>query len=257
VKLAIAGKGGSGKTTIAGTLARLAARRGVDVVAIDADLNPNLALILGVEPGAVDRVIPLPDDVAEHRKVDGAHVVELIRPVEDLVLEYGVDCPDKVRLLLMGRPHRAGMGCMCGNHATVRGVLNQLPADGSLVVVDLEASPEHLTRSTPEGAHLLLIVAEAWFRSLETARRYAVLARDLGIGRVAVVANKVRGADEAQVVEAFCDRHGMEVLGAIPYDEGLGVAERMGMAPIDHDPTGPAVAATDRLVDSVLASAPR
>lgn len=256
MKLAIAGKGGAGKTTIAGTLARLAARRGIDVVAIDADLNPNLALTLGVDPGAMDRLTPLPDDVAEHRKVDGARVVELTRPVEDLVLEYGVDCPDKVRLVLMGRPRQAGTGCMCGNHATVRGVLNQLPADGALVVVDMEASPEHLTRSTPEGADLLLIVAEAWFRSLETARRYAVLARDLGVGRVAVVANKVRGDDDAQVVEAFCDRHGMEVLGAIPYDERLGDAERMGKAPVD-DPAAPAVAAIDRLVDSILAPALR
>lgn len=256
MKLAIAGKGGAGKTTIAGTLARLAARRGIDVVAIDADLNPNLALTLGVDPGAMDRLTPLPDDVAEHRKVDGARVVELTRPVEDLVLEYGVDCPDKVRLVLMGRPRQAGTGCMCGNHATVRGVLNQLPADGALVVVDMEASPEHLTRSTPEGADLLLIVAEAWFRSLETARRYAVLARDLGVGRVAVVANKVRGGDDAQVVEAFCDRHGMEVLGAIPYDERLGDAERMGKAPVD-DPAAPAVAAIDRLVDSILAPALR
>ena len=146
---------------------------------------------------------------------------------------------------------------MCGNHATVRGVLNQLPTDGTLVVVDLEASPEHLTRSTPEGADLLLIVAEAWFRSLETARRYAVLARDLGIGRVAVVANKVLGGDDVVVVESFCDRHSMEVLGAIPYDERLGDAERMGKAPVDHDPAAPAVAAIDQLVDSVLAPPPR
>jgi Mrp family chromosome partitioning ATPase len=110
VKLAIAGKGGSGKTTVAGTMARLAAARGVEVLAIDADLNPNLAFVLGMRPEALDRVTPLPDDLLRHRSVDGRDVLELVRPAEELVSSYGVDCLDRVRLLLMGRPHQAGVG---------------------------------------------------------------------------------------------------------------------------------------------------
>jgi CO dehydrogenase maturation factor len=110
VKLAIAGKGGSGKTTVAGTMARLAAGRGVDVLAIDADLNPNLALVLGMRPEALDRVIPLPDDLLQHRSVDGKTVLELVTPAEELLVTYGVDGADKVRLLLMGRPQQAGVG---------------------------------------------------------------------------------------------------------------------------------------------------
>jgi CO dehydrogenase maturation factor len=110
VKIAIAGKGGSGKTTIAGTLARLAAGRGTDVLAIDADLNPNLALTLGIQPDRLDRITPLPHGLLEHREVEGQPVLRLSRPVEELVLEYGIDCPGKVRLLLMGRPYQAGVG---------------------------------------------------------------------------------------------------------------------------------------------------
>jgi CO dehydrogenase maturation factor len=110
VKLAIAGKGGSGKTTVAGTMARLAAGRGVDVLAVDADLNPNLALVLGMRPEALDRVTPLPDDLLQHRSVDGKTVLKLATPAEELLVTYGVDCADKVRLLLMGRPHQAGVG---------------------------------------------------------------------------------------------------------------------------------------------------
>ncbi|HEY2959604.1 MAG TPA: AAA family ATPase [Actinomycetota bacterium] len=110
MKLAIAGKGGSGKTTVAGTMARLAAARGVEVLAIDADLNPNLAFVLGMRPEALDRVSPLPDDLLRHRLVDGRDVLELVTPAEELVSTYGVDCLDRVRLLLMGRPHQAGVG---------------------------------------------------------------------------------------------------------------------------------------------------
>lgn len=109
MKVAIAGKGGSGKTTVAGTMARLAAGRGIDVLAVDADLNPNLALVLGLRPEALDAVTPLPHDLLQHRRVGGETVLRLSRPAEELVLEYGADCPGKVRLLLMGRP-QAGIG---------------------------------------------------------------------------------------------------------------------------------------------------
>ena len=109
MKVAIAGKGGSGKTTVAGTMARLAASRGIDVLAVDADLNPNLALVLGLRPEALDAVTPLPHDLLQHRRVGDETVLRLSRPAEELVLEYDADCPGKVRLLLMGRP-QAGIG---------------------------------------------------------------------------------------------------------------------------------------------------
>ena len=109
VKVAIAGKGGSGKTTVAGTMARLAAGRGIDVLAVDADLNPNLALVLGMRPDLLDAVTPLPHDLLQHRRLGDETVLRLSRPAEELVLGYGVDCPGKVRLLVMGRP-QAGVG---------------------------------------------------------------------------------------------------------------------------------------------------
>lgn len=131
-------------------------------------------------------------------------------------------------------------------------MLRELPADDLLVVVDMEASPEHLARSTAEAVDLMLVVAEPYFRSLETARRSITLAVDLDIPRVAVVANKLRDADDQEVVEAFCARHGMEVFATVPYDDTLGVAERTGTAPVDHDADAPSVGAIDRLVDRVL-----
>ena len=131
-------------------------------------------------------------------------------------------------------------------------MLRELPADDLLVVVDMEASPEHLARSTAEAVDLMLVVAEPYFRSLETARRSITLAADLDIPRVAMVANKLRDADDQEVVEAFCARHGMEVFTTVPYDDTLGVADRTGTAPVDRDADAPSVGAIDRLVDRVL-----
>jgi CO dehydrogenase maturation factor len=131
-------------------------------------------------------------------------------------------------------------------------VLRELPADDLLVVVDMEASPEHLARSTAEAVDLMLVVAEPWFRSLETARRSVALAVDLGIPRVAVVANKLRDAGDREAVEAFCARHGIELFATVPYDDALGDAERTGAASVDHDADAPSVDAIDRLVDRVL-----
>src|SRR5919199_4326030 len=113
----------------------------------------------------------------------------------------------------------------------------------------MEASPEHLARSTAEAVDLMLVVAEPYFRSLETARRSVALAADLGIPKVTVVANKLRDAGDRDAVEAFCARHGMELAGAVPYDEGLADAERAGAAP---GRAGPAVRAIGLLLDRVL-----
>jgi CO dehydrogenase maturation factor len=252
MKLAIAGKGGSGKTTTSGILARLVARRGVEVLAIDADLNPNLGQVLGLAPDSADHARQLPLDVV--RRLPGKPPqLELTTPAEDLVLEYGVDCPDKVRLLVMAEPHRAATGCMCSSHETVRVLLRELSAAGRLVIADMEASPEHLTRATPEAADVLLVVAEPYFRSLEAARRQAWLAHDLGIEKIAVVANKVRDSRDHDAISAFCEHHNLQLLGLVPADATLGEADRAGVAPVDFDPGALSVAAIDRLADHILA----
>ncbi len=251
MKLAVAGKGGSGKTTIAGILARVIARRGVDVLAIDADLNPNLASILGLGPDA-SQVRQLPLHVVKRQERGSGARLELTTPAEELVLDYGVDCPDKVRLVCMAEPHQAATGCMCSSHEAIRVLLRDLSAEGRLIIADMEASPEHLTRATPEAADVLLAVAEPYFRSLEATRRQAWLARDLGIARIAVVANKVRDSWDADAIAAFCDRHELELLGSVPYDGTLGEADRVNVSPVDHDAQAAAVVAVSHLADRLL-----
>ena len=252
MKLAVAGKGGSGKTTVSGILARLVARRGIDVLAIDADLNPNLAVMLGLGPDELGRVRQLPLDLVRRRGAGNDARLELTIPAEELVLDYATDCPDKVRLLCMAEPNKAGTGCMCSSHEAVRVLLRELAPAGRFVIADMEASPEHLTRATPESVDALLTVTEPYFRSLETARRQAWLARDLGIAKIGVVANKVRDSRDAEATAAFCGHHDLEMIGSVPYDATLGDADRAGVAPVDHDPKAPSIGAVSHLADRLL-----
>jgi CO dehydrogenase maturation factor len=110
MKVSIAGKGGSGKTTISGTFARIVGRSGRPVLAVDGDSNPNLALTLGLDRGSFDLVTPLPHGLMEHRRVDGRTELTLSRPVEEVTREFAVECPDGVRLVVVGAPAGAGKG---------------------------------------------------------------------------------------------------------------------------------------------------
>lgn len=111
MKIAVAGKGGSGKTTIAGTLARVMAGRGYRIVAVDDDSNPNLALTVGLPPEATATLPPLPRDLlVEGVGPDGAKRLELAVPVEELIERFGVRVQDNLTLIVMGQPAHGGSG---------------------------------------------------------------------------------------------------------------------------------------------------
>lgn len=110
MRIAIAGKGGTGKTTIAGTLARILARRGREVLAVDADTNPNLAVTLGAGPQASD-ILGLPRNLMTRQaQPDGSSKVVFAADPEDVLREYGVTGPDGVRLVVMGKVGHGGAG---------------------------------------------------------------------------------------------------------------------------------------------------
>lgn len=139
---------------------------------------------------------------------------------------------------------------MCRAHATVRGLLGEIMEKSSIgreVVVDMEAGLEHLSRGTVRHIDRLLIVMEPYFRSLETGRRTAELARELGIPRIEAVANKLRDDDDRAALRAYCEANGIDVAVEVPYDESLRDAERAGQAPLDHDPGAPAIEAVRAL----------
>jgi CO dehydrogenase maturation factor len=135
----------------------------------------------------------------------------------------------------------------------VRGVLNGLVAETSrTTIVDLEAGLEHLSRGTARHVDTLLIVGEPYFKSLETASRSFALARDLGIRRIRLVANKVRTPRDEATVRDYAGRHGLPVEGVVPFDDAVIAADERGAALIEYQPAAPSVAAIRRLADGVL-----
>lgn len=238
MRIAIAGKGGVGKTTIAATLARLEARAGASVLAIDGDSNPNLAFALGVHRDAFAAATFLPSSIVSRR----IHGPALAVPLDDVIRAHAIVGPDGVRVLLMGMPAHADEGCLCSAHASVSAVLSELGRlPDAVAVLDLEASPEHLSRGTARHADVLLLVTEPYYRSLETVRRLAVLARELPIPRITVVVNKVRSEGDAEAVAEFCDRHGLDLLARVPWSDDAVDADRTGRPLLDASPDSPAV----------------
>ncbi len=123
-----------------------------------------------------------------------------------------------------------------------------------MCILDTEASPEHLARGTARYADGMLAVVEPYYKSLETGRRMAVLAKDLGLERVALVANKIRDERDRAAVEEFARANDLEIAGVIPFDEELPGAEREGVAPLDRAAGSPAVAAIAELAERMVGS---
>ena len=248
MRIAVAGKGGAGKTTICATAARLLARSGCRVVAIDGDTNPNLHAAIGVD---TESVLPFLPPSLVSRRFDGPR---LAAPVDDVLEQHAARAPDGVRLVRMGMPQHADEGCMCSAHATVSALLADLgEAAGTVTLLDLEASPEHLSRGTARHADVLLLVAEPYYRSLEAVRLQASLAAETSIGRVAVVANKCRQLSDFDAIEEYCDRHGLELAGSVPWSEAVLDADAESRPLLDHAPGDAVVAALDVLFCALVA----
>ncbi|HEX2041270.1 MAG TPA: P-loop NTPase [Acidimicrobiales bacterium] len=249
LRVAVAGKGGAGKTTLSATLARLMARRGKRVVVVDGDSNPNVAVALGVDRAAAAATAPLPTSLVS-RRLDGTALKE---PVAAVVDRFGTAAPDGIRVLLMAMPSHADEGCLCSAHATVSGLLNDVGTETDVVtILDLEASPEHLSRGTTRNVDVLLLVVEPYYRSYETARRMAALAAELPIKHVGVIANKLRRPGDLEAMAEYCERHNLNLDGHLPWSDAVLDADLVGTPLYDFAPDDPVVAAVDEVADRLL-----
>lgn len=140
---------------------------------------------------------------------------------------------------------------MCAPHATVRGLMRELTGYAGPVVLDLDAGLEHLSRGTPKYVDTLLLVAEPYFKSMETASRSKALAEELGILRVLAIANKVRSPQDEEAMRGFFARAGLPLAGVIPADEMVLEADQAGRAPLDYDAASPAMVEITRLADAL------
>ncbi len=237
LKLAITGKGGVGKSTLAGTLARLMAADGRRVLAIDADPDANLASALGL-PEELRRTV---HTISEERQLieertgakarEFGQVFRLNPDVSGIAEQYGTAF-EGTHLLVLGAAQQAGGGCACPEAVLLKALVRHLVLQrDEVVILDMEAGIEHLGRGTAMGVDLSLAVVEPGQRSVETAQRIRTMARSLGIQRFAVVLNKsVSAEDRRWVAEEF----GAEsLLGIIPFDRRIGEADRRGVSLID------------------------
>jgi CO dehydrogenase maturation factor len=238
LKLAISGKGGVGKSTVAGTLARLFAADGFRVLAIDADPDANLASALGF-PSPLRRSLRT---IATERKLieerTGAKVREFgqiftLNPDVEGIAELYATHHAGVGLLVLGAAQRAGAGCACPESVLLKSLVRHLVLKrDEVVILDMEAGIEHMGRGTAMGVDLLLVVVEPGQRSVETAHHIRTMAFSLGIRRFAVVMNKSTAveADRAWMAREFGE--GI-LLGVIPFDQRIVDADRTGRSLFD------------------------
>ena len=236
MKIAIAGKGGVGKTTIAGTLARMLADDGRKVMAIDGDADANLASALGCDPEIARGITPIADMKDFIRERTGADkgyggMFQLNPKVDDIPDRFSLDV-EGVKFLVMGSLDTGGSGCLCPENIILRRFLDEvLEYRDETVILDMEAGLEHLGRGTAAAVDALIIVVEPGRRSIETANTIIKLAGDLGIPCVRLLMNKVVDEADAELLrENFAED---QILGFVSYDRNLMRLDREGKAPYD------------------------
>jgi CO dehydrogenase maturation factor len=240
MKLAISGKGGTGKTTLAGVLARVYANEGHKVLAVDADPDANLASALGFPRQIGESLTPLAEikELVEERtgvKLGSIGSFFVLNPrVDDIPDKYCVEHRG-VKLLVLGTIKGGGTGCFCPENALLKSLLRHLLLErDEVVIVDMEAGIEHLGRGTALGVDALIVVVEPGQRSLQTAASIKKLAGDLGINRVLLVGNKIRGAYDREFILSHVPPG--EMLGFISYSPLILQSDLEGKSPADVDP---------------------
>ena len=246
MKIAISGKGGVGKTTLAAMLINYFRDQGKKVLAVDADPDANLALALGVpDPESIVPLSQMREMVAERTESEPGKMggfFKLNPKVDDIPEKYARQL-DGIKLIVMGGVKKGGSGCICPESVLLRTLVTHMVLlRDEVVVMDMEAGIEHLGRATAKGVDWLIVVVEPGRRSVETALHVRQLAVDLGLQRVAVVGNKIRReADEAFLRKNLPD---LPFLGFIPFDERIIEADVKGIPPYEAVPELSEVAAT-------------
>jgi CO dehydrogenase maturation factor len=236
MKLAIAGKGGVGKTTFAASFARRRVRNGHPVIVVDADPDGNLPSALGVSHDRIPQPIAGMRELIRERTgaTDGGGMFTLNPKVDDLPSQYSIDAGG-VRLLVLGTVETGGKGCMCPEGSVLKALMQHLllrTTDD--VVLDMEAGLEHMGRASARGVDAMIVIIEPGLRSVQTAVRVQRLGTDIGIRRVFAVANKIREAGDAEVLRSALG--GIPLLGVLPYSTALVRADIEGRSADVQDP---------------------
>ena len=223
MKIAISGKGGVGKTSLAALLCTSFQLAGYRVLALDADPDANLAATLGFpDPQKIIPIVEMKDLIFERTGVQPGAMgafFKLNPRVDDIPDRFSVT-HNGIRLLAMGLIKKAGTGCYCPENAFVRELVGHLLLEeGEVVIMDMEAGIEHLGRGTTGDVDAFIIVVEPGKRSIETAERVVKLALELGVKRYFIIINKAHGEEDRAFVESFFEPE--NILGMIPYSNNI------------------------------------
>jgi CO dehydrogenase maturation factor len=226
--IAIAGKGGTGKTTVAALLIKLLSQKGL-VLAVDADPSSNLSQALGLpldDSKTVGRIREkMAEDVSKDRLSPDVAKPEYLfsKIVESLIESKGLD------LLSMGRPE--GPGCYCASNEFLRASLDKLVKDYkyNYIVMDCEAGMEHISRQTTRDVDVLLIMSDPTIKGVTTAARMKELIEELrsNAGKVGLVVNRVRGELSAEIKKVI-NESGLQIIALIPEDPDMASLEMKG-----------------------------
>jgi len=239
MKLAIGGKGGVGKTTIAASLAKAFLLKGYQVLAIDADPNATLASAFGI-PDASDitPIVKMEELIYERTGAKPGSIggiFNLNPRVDDIPERFSKTVEPGLRLMVMGAFKTGGGGCYCPENAMLKALVTHLLLDRrEVVIMDMEAGIEHLGRGTAQAVDRLIVVVEPGRRSIETAKTVRRLASDIGLRRIGVIGNKVRGPED----EEFIKRHlsDFDILGFVAHMESIRDADISCVPPYEKAP---------------------
>jgi CO dehydrogenase maturation factor len=244
--IALAGKGGTGKTTIAGMLVNYLIQNGRNpVLAVDADSNANLNEVLGLT------VTETLGNAREEMKKGVVPPGMTKNVFMEMKLEEAIVDAGDFDLVVMGQPE--GQGCYCAANTLLTGFLEKLTGNYPFVVMDNEAGMEHISRLTTRDVDVLLIVADTSRRSLQAAIRIHELASNLNIGmkRSVLVLNQAKGEPSGIALEMI-EKAGIEFAGSIPEDETLYEFDLEGKATIGLPQDNPAVQAAGAIFARIL-----
>jgi CO dehydrogenase maturation factor len=239
MKVAISGKGGVGKTTLAGVMARILAEEGRKVLAIDADPDSNLASAIGLPEEELAKLSPIAsmtsmiEERTGSKKGSFGAMFKLNPKVDDLPEEVGVTYQG-VRLLLLGCIPQGGGGCFCPENVLLKNLVRYLLVEQEeALIIDMEAGLEHLGRGSTGYVDALIIVVEPGQRAINTARQVRKLGEDLRIKRIMVVGNKITSEEDRQIIEQ--ELSDFPVLGHMSFNPMILQADREGRSPYDLD----------------------
>lgn len=255
MKFAVSGKGGVGKTTLAAAMSILLARRGIKVLAVDADPDANLAGALGLSLEEQQKIIPVSRQAELIEERTGARVKQygqifkLNPEVSDIADKYATSIGN-VALLVLGAVADGGSGCACPENVLLRTLVTDLILyKDNAVIMDMEAGVEHLGRATAGGVDSMIIVVEPGQNSIDSTERVIRMAGEIGLENIRLVANKVNSEDDEKFIRnAF---PGQDLLGIIPYSDNIRQSDRTGKSVIDGQ-SGDLLSIFNEILDNAI-----